>query len=138
MVKVSRNGFGYIGHLVTRAAFCSALGKVEIVAIHGPFIDFNYMVYMFQYDSTHDKFNGTVKAENGKLASEGSLKGIVGYTEDQVLSCNFKSSTHSSTFGAGAGIALNDNFVKFISWYDNEYGYSNRVVDLMTNLTSKE
>merc|ERR1711917_154938 len=66
-----------------------------------------------------------------KEAAEGPMKGILGYTEDQVVSCDFNMDPRSSIFDAGACIGLNNNFVKLVSWYDNEFGYSNRVVDLI-------
>ena len=66
-----------------------------------------------------------------KTASENELKGILGYTEDEVVSTDFLGDSRSSIFDAKAGISLNPNFVKLISWYDNEYGYSTRVVDLI-------
>ncbi|TYP72208.1 type I glyceraldehyde-3-phosphate dehydrogenase [Aquimarina intermedia] len=65
-----------------------------------------------------------------KHASENELKGILGYTEDDVVSQDFVGETCTSTFDAKAGIALNDNFFKLISWYDNEFGYSSKLVDL--------
>ena len=71
-----------------------------------------------------------IKAEM-KAASEGPLKGILGYTEDAVVSTDFIGETCTSVFDASAGISLNDNFVKLIAWYDNEWGYSCKVVDLI-------
>jgi glyceraldehyde 3-phosphate dehydrogenase len=72
-----------------------------------------------------------------KKASEGSLKGILGYTEDAVVSTDFLGDSRTSIFDAGAGIALNDQFVKVIAWYDNEWGYSVKVVDLICYIASK-
>ncbi|MNS69945.1 Glyceraldehyde-3-phosphate dehydrogenase A [compost metagenome] len=66
-----------------------------------------------------------------KDASEGELKGILGYTEDEVVSTDFLGDARTSIFDAKAGIALTDNFVKVVSWYDNEWGYSNKIVDLV-------
>ncbi len=65
-----------------------------------------------------------------KEASEGELKGILGYTEDEVVSTDFLGDARTSIFDAKAGISLNDNFVKVVSWYDNEWGYSNKIIDL--------
>jgi glyceraldehyde 3-phosphate dehydrogenase len=69
-----------------------------------------------------------------KTASEGELKGILGYTEDDVVSEDFKGDARTSIFDAKAGIALNDHFVKVVSWYDNEWGYSNKLIDLVQEL----
>ena len=71
-----------------------------------------------------------------KAASEGELKGILGYTEDAVVSSDFLGDTRTSIFDARAGIALTDTFVKVISWYDNEIGYSNKVLDLIAYMYS--
>ncbi|MFB0959522.1 MAG: type I glyceraldehyde-3-phosphate dehydrogenase [Clostridiaceae bacterium] len=69
-----------------------------------------------------------------KEASEGELKGILGYTEDEVVSTDFIHDKRTSIFDAKAGISLNDHFVKVISWYDNEWGYSNKLVDLTAHV----
>ena len=76
--------------------------------------------------ATYDEIKATMKA-----ASESpEYKGIIGYTEDQVVSTDFQGDARSSIFDAGAGISLTDTFVKLVSWYDNEWGYSNRLVEL--------
>lgn len=89
----------------------------------------------------------TCRLENGasyeaicaamKEAAEGDMKGVLGYTEDAVVSNDFIGEKCTSVFDADAGISLNDNFVKVVSWYDNEIGYSNKVVDLITYIASK-
>lgn len=72
-----------------------------------------------------------------KEASKTHMKGILGYTEDEVVSSDFITDSRSSIFDKNAGIALNDNFFKLVSWYDNEWGYSNRVIDLLLHMASK-
>jgi len=79
---------------------------------------------------SYDEIKKTIKA-----ASEGELKGILGYTEDAVVSTDLNGDTRSSIFDAAAGIALNDHFVKLVSWYDNEWGYSRRVLDLLVYIS---
>lgn len=71
-----------------------------------------------------------------KSASENELKGILGYTEEAVVSQDFVGETQTSVFDAGAGIELNSKFFKVVSWYDNEAGYSNKLVDLATHITA--
>ncbi|MEE9211023.1 MAG: type I glyceraldehyde-3-phosphate dehydrogenase [Phycisphaeraceae bacterium] len=73
-----------------------------------------------------------------KQASEGELKGILGYTDEPVVSTDFIHDARSSIFDAGAGIELNSNFFKLVSWYDNEWGYSSRVIDLMLHMAQAD
>lgn len=70
-----------------------------------------------------------------KEASEGEMAGVLGYTEDQVVSQDFIGETQTSVFDAKAGVALTDKFVKVVSWYDNEIGYSNKVLDLIAHIS---
>jgi glyceraldehyde 3-phosphate dehydrogenase len=72
-----------------------------------------------------------------KASAEGDLKGILGYTEDSVVSNDFIGDPRTSVFDAGAGIQLNDKFVKLVAWYDNEWGYSTKVVDLLQYIAKK-
>lgn len=72
-----------------------------------------------------------------KESAEGDLKGILGYTEDAVVSNDFIGDARTSIFDAGAGIQLSDKFVKLVAWYDNEWGYSNKVVDLVSYIANK-
>ncbi|KAJ5366017.1 Glyceraldehyde/Erythrose phosphate dehydrogenase family [Penicillium concentricum] len=78
--------------------------------------------------ATYEEIKAVIKA----ASENGELKGILGYTEDQVVSTDLNGDERSSIFDAKAGIALNANFIKLVSWYDNEWGYSRRVVDLIS------
>jgi glyceraldehyde 3-phosphate dehydrogenase len=73
-----------------------------------------------------------------KAASEGPLKGILGYTEEEVVSSDFMSDPRSSIFDSKAGIQLSDRFFKIVSWYDNEFGYASRCVDMLALMAKKD
>lgn len=91
------------------------------------------LVVRLEKGASYDEIKAVIKK-----ASENEYKGIVDYTEDQVVSTDFIGSTASSIFDAKAGIPLNPNFVKLIAWYDNEWGYSRRVVDLVKYIAIKD
>ncbi|KAK9090186.1 hypothetical protein Sjap_023363 [Stephania japonica] len=96
-------------------------GKLTGMAFRVPTVDVSVvdLTVRLEKKATYDQIKAAIKEE-----SEGKLKGILGYTEDDVVSTDFVGDRRSSIFDAKAGIALNDNFVKLVSWYDNEWGYS--------------
>ena len=106
-------------------------GKLTGMAFRVPTADVSVvdLTCRLEKPATYEEIKAAVKA-----ASENELKGIMGYTEDKVVSSDFISDARTSIFDADAGIALNDNFVKLVSWYDNEWGYSNKVVNLIEHM----
>jgi len=110
-------------------------GKLTGMAFRVPTPDVSVvdLTVRLEKPAPYDAIKAAVKA-----ASEGPMKGYLGYTEDQVVSTDFCTSQLSSIFDAGAGLSLNPHFVKLVSWYDNEYGYSHRVIDLITYMHSKK
>ena len=104
-------------------------GKLTGMSFRVPTIDVSVvdLTCRLSKPATYEEIKAAVKK-----ASENELKGILDYTEDDVVSSDFLGDPHTSIFDAKAGIALNDNFVKLVSWYDNEWGYSNKVVDLIS------
>jgi len=111
-------------------------GKLTGMAFRVPVSDVSVvdLTCRIEKAAKYDDIKAAVKA----ASEEGHLKGILGYTEDEVVSSDFLTSTYSSIFDAKAGISLNDHFVKLVSWYDNEYGYSARVVDLIKYLHTRD
>ena len=108
-------------------------GKLTGMAFRGPTVDVSVVDLTCRLDksATFEEVKAAIKK-----ASENELKGILGYTEEGVVSQDFVSEPKTSTFDANASIGLNDNFVKLISWYDNEYGYSSKLVDLAQYINS--
>lgn len=104
-------------------------GKLTGVAVRVPTVDVSLvdLTVRLEKPATYAEICATLKA----ASLSGELKGILGYTEDEVVSSDFIHDSHSSIFDAKAGVSLNNNFVKLMSWYDNEWGYSCRLVDLM-------
>ena len=108
-------------------------GKLTGMAFRVPTADVSVvdLTVNLAKSATYDEICAAMKA-----ASEGELKGILGYTEDAVVSSDFYTDPRTSIFDAKAGIALTDTFVKVLAWYDNEWGYSNKVVDLIEHMYS--
>jgi len=108
-------------------------GKLTGMAFRVPTADVSVvdLTVVLNKGAKYDQIKEAVKA-----AANGEMKGILGYTEDAVVSSDFVSDPRSSIFDANAGIALTDNFVKVVSWYDNECGYSNRVLDLISHMNN--
>ena len=103
-------------------------GKLTGMSMRVPTLDVSVvdLTCRLEKAATYDEIKAVMKA-----ASESEeWKGIIGYTEDAVVSSDFIHDVHTSTFDAGAGISLNDHFVKLVAWYDNEWGYSNKLKDL--------
>jgi glyceraldehyde 3-phosphate dehydrogenase len=106
-------------------------GKLTGMSFRVPVADVSVVDLVVRLDkpATYDQVKAAMKE-----ASEGELKGILGYTEDDVVSSDFLGDARTSIFDAKAGIALNDRFMKVVAWYDNEWGYSNKLVDLVQAL----
>jgi len=108
-------------------------GKLTGMAFRVPTIDVSVvdLTCRLEKPATYEEIKAAMKK-----ASENELKGILGYTEDAVVSSDFIGDPRTSIFDADAGISLNDHFVKVVAWYDNEWGYSNKVVDLVCHIAS--
>ncbi len=111
----------------------SLKGKLTGMAFRVPTTDVSVVDLTVRTEkaTTYDEIK-----EAFKKAASGSFKGVISYTDDEVVSQDFVSDAHTCNFDAEAGIALNDNFFKLIAWYDNEYGYSAKLVDLASHVAS--
>ena len=108
-------------------------GKLTGMSFRVPTLDVSVVDVTFRLakEASYDEIKAAIKE-----ASEGDMKGILGYTEEDVVSSDFLGDARTSIFDAKAGIALNKNFVKLVSWYDNEWGYSNKVLELIVHMNT--
>lgn len=135
-----RNGYQNLIPASTGAAKAVALclpetkGRLTGMSFRVPVANVSCVDLTFRpkRSTSMEEINGLMKA-----ASEGPMKGVLGYTDEEVVSSDFMSDSRSSIYDAGAGIALNDRFFKIVSWYDNEFGYASRCVDLIRYIASK-
>jgi len=137
-----RGGRSILGNIIpSSTGAAKAVGKV-IPALNGKLTGMAFRVptadvsvvdltVRLEKAASYDEIKAAIK-----LASETTMAGVLGYTEDSVVSSDFIHETRTSVFDAGAGIALNGNFVKLVSWYDNEWGYSSKVLDLIAHMDS--
>jgi glyceraldehyde 3-phosphate dehydrogenase len=137
-----RGGRSILGNIIpSSTGAAKAVGKV-IPALNGKLTGMAFRVptadvsvvdltVRLEKSASYDEIKAAMK-----LASETTMAGVLGYTEDSVVSSDFIHESRTSVFDAGAGIALNGNFVKVVSWYDNEWGYSNKVLDLIAHMES--
>ena len=137
-----RGGRAAAGNIIpssTGAAKACALvipslkGKLTGMAFRVPTLDVSVvdLTCSLEKPATYEEICAAVKA-----ASEGPMKGILGYTDEDVVSSDFYTDPRTSIFDAKAGIMLNDHFVKLVSWYDNEWGYSNKLLDLIKHMNT--
>ena len=108
-------------------------GKLTGMSFRVPTVDVSVvdLTCRLEKPASYDEIKAAMKK-----ASEGELKGILGYTEDAVVSTDFITDPRTSIFDAEAGISLNPHFVKVVSWYDNEWGYSNKVLDMLAHMAT--
>lgn len=143
-MKDWRGGRGVNGNIIpSSTGAAKAVGKV-IPSLNGKLTGMAFrvptndvsvvdLVVRIEKSASYDEIKAAVKAE-----SEGALKGVLAYTDEDVVSTDFIGESASSVFDAKAGIALNSNFVKLVAWYDNEWGYSKRVTDLLVYVAKKD
>jgi glyceraldehyde 3-phosphate dehydrogenase len=137
--RLGRSGVANIIPSTTGAAVAvtkvipALVGKLTGMAFRVPTVDVSVvdLTVRTKKSATEDEVKQLFKD-----AANGAYKGIVSYTEEPVVSMDYRSDPHTCNFDAEAGIALNDNFFKLVAWYDNEYGYSAKLIDLTAHVAS--